>query len=276
MAEPPIPIEPRNDPFQHALSNTSRLVFKRLLHFPKLQSTNAYLKALAAIGEPEGLILLADEQTAGMGRLDRVWHSPKGGLYLSLLVRPMSITASDLPLITLTTGIAVAKVFNSALGLDAKLKWPNDVLLDNRKVSGILVESAFIGNDIEYAVIGIGINANVPSLGFPKSLGSRVTSLQEKRNQPIELPRLFEYIVGQLEFWYLKLRDKGFKAINPHYRRLCTTLGKQVTIDLDEKQVTGLVKGLNADGSLIVQTSEGCQIIRCGDMISSTTTKENV
>jgi BirA family biotin operon repressor/biotin-[acetyl-CoA-carboxylase] ligase len=276
MAEPPIPLEPRNDPFHHALSNTSRLVFKRLLHFPVLPSTNAYLKPLAAVGEPEGLIVLTDEQTAGTGRLNRVWHSPQGGLYFSLLVRPMSITASDTPLITLTTGIAVAQVLNSALGLHAKLEWPNDVLLDNQKVGGILVESAFIGSDIEYAVIGIGINANATSSDFPKSLRSSVTSLQEKRQQPIDLPRLFGYLVGQLEFWYLKLRDKGFKAIEPHYRRLCSTLGKQVTIELGEKQLTGLAKGLNADGSLIVQTTEGRQVILCGDVVSSTTNEDNV
>jgi BirA family biotin operon repressor/biotin-[acetyl-CoA-carboxylase] ligase len=187
----------------------------------------------------------------------------------------MSIAASDTPLITLTTGIAVAKVLNSALGIDAKLKWPNDVLLDDRKVGGILVESAFIGSDIEYAVIGIGINANITSSDFPKSLRRSVTSLQEKLIQPIDLPRLFEYLVGQLEFWYLKLRDKGFKAIEPHYRRLCSTLGKQVTVDLEEKQVAGLAKALNADGSLIIQTTEGRQIIRSGDVVSSTTTEEN-
>ena len=276
MAEPPIPLEPRNDPFQHALSNTSKLVFKRLFHFPSLTSTNAYLKSLATVGEPEGLIVLADEQTAGTGRLNRTWHSPHGGLYFSLLVRPMSIVASDTPLITLTVGIAVVKVLHSALGLEAKLKWPNDVLLDNRKVAGILVESAFIGNDVEYAVIGIGINANVTTSDFPKSLRTSVTSLQEKRQQPIDLPRLFEYLVGQLEFWYLKLRDKGFKSIEPHYRRLCTTLGKQVTFDFEGKQVTGLAKGLNPDGSLIIQTAEGHQIIRSGDVISSTTNKTKI
>ena len=276
MAEPPIPLEPRNDPFQHTLSNTSKLVFKRLFHFPSLPSTNAYLKSLATIGEPEGLIVLADEQTAGTGRLNRTWHSPHGGLYFSLLVRPMSIVASDTPLITLTVGIAVVKVLHSALGLEAKLKWPNDVLLDNRKVAGILVESAFIGNDVEYAVIGIGINANVTTSDFPKSLRTSVTSLQEKRQQPIDLPRLFEYLVGQLEFWYLKLRDKGFKAIDPHYRRLCTTLGNQVTLDFEGKQVTGLAKGLNPDGSLIIQTAEGHQIIRSGDVISSTTNKTKI
>ncbi len=275
MVEPPIPMEPRNDPFQHAFGNTSKLVFKRLLHFPSLPSTNAYIKPLAIVGEPEGLVVLADEQTAGKGRLERSWHSPLDGLYFSLLVRPMTIAAKNTPLITLTTGLAVAKVFQSALGLDPVLKWPNDVLLGNRKVAGILVESAFIGGDIEYAVIGIGINANPKRTDFPEALQPTITTLHERLTRKVDMPRLFGYLIGQLEFWYLKLRDKGFKAIEPHYRRLSHTLGKQVTIDIGNQQVTGLAKGLEPDGSLVVQTPEGRQVIRSGDVVSSTSDVNN-
>ena len=269
MAEPPIPFEPRNDLFQHALSNTSKLVFKRLLHFSSLPSTNAYLKSLAKVGEPEGLIVLADEQSEGVGRLDRRWYSPPGGLYFSLLVRPMNIRADETPLITLTAGLAVAKVLQTALGLETVLKWPNDVLLNNQKVAGILVESAFIGNDIEYAVIGIGINANSTLGDFPDLLQSKVTTLQEQLNRAVDLPRLFGYLVGQLEFWYVILGDKGFRAIKPHYRRLCRTLGKNVTVDMGDRLVTGKADKLGVDGSLIIQTAEGRLNIRSGDMVSS-------
>ncbi|MFX1318756.1 MAG: biotin--[acetyl-CoA-carboxylase] ligase [Promethearchaeota archaeon] len=269
MAKPPIPLEPRNDPFQHALSNTSKLVFRRLLHFSSLPSTNAYLKPLAKVGELEGLIVLADEQSEGIGRLDHTWYSPPGGLYFSLLVRPMSIRADETPLITLTVGIAVAKVLQTALGLEAVLKWPNDVLLTNQKVAGILVESAFIGNDIEYAVIGIGINANSTIGDFPDLLQSKVTTLQEQLNRAVNLPRLFGYLVGQLEFWYVKLRDKGFKAIKPHYQRLCRTLGKTVTIDVGDRQVTGKTEKIDSDGSLILQTAQGRMSIRSGNVVSS-------
>jgi BirA family biotin operon repressor/biotin-[acetyl-CoA-carboxylase] ligase len=269
MAELPIPFEPRNDPFQHALNNTSKLVLKRLLHFSSLPSTNRYLKGLAAVGETEGLIVLADEQTKGVGRFDRSWYSPQGGLYFSLLLRPMTITANQTQLITLTTGLALAKVFQNALGLEAVLKWPNDLLISTRKVAGILVESTFIGNDIEYTVIGIGINANNRVEDFPAPLQSRITTLQEHLNRKVDLPRIFGYVLGQFEFWYLKLRDKGFKAIESHYRQLCTTLGKQVTIDFGDTQLTGLAKDLQPDGSLVIQTPEGPLIIRSGDVVSS-------
>ncbi len=269
MAKPPIPLEPRKDSFQHAFKNMANLVFKRLLHFPSLPSTNTYLKGLAKRGEPEGLIVLADTQTKGIGRLERSWYSPPGGLYFSLLVRPMTITANNTPLITLTTGIAIAKVLQSALGLHPSLKWPNDVLLDRRKVAGILVESAFIDNAIEYSVIGIGINVNTTRMDFPESIQNTLTTLQDKLKRVVNLPRLFGYFVGQLEFWYLKLLDKGFKAIEPHYRGLCMTLGKRVIIDLGDVKLTGQAKGLEPDGSLIIQTPEGMKIIRSGDMISS-------
>jgi BirA family biotin operon repressor/biotin-[acetyl-CoA-carboxylase] ligase len=269
MAEPPIPLEPRSDPFHHAFSNTSKLVFKRLLHFPSLPSTNGYLKPLAKVGEPEGLIVLADEQSKGIGRLDRQWHSPLGGLYFSLLIRPMTIRVNETPLITLTIGVAVAKVLQTALGLEPVLKWPNDVLLDNRKVAGILVETAFIGDDIEYAVIGIGINANTTLADYPSTLQSKVSTLQDRLKRTVDIPRLFEYLVGQLEFWYMKLRDKGFKAIKPHYKRLSGTLGEQVIIDLGDKQISGRATNLDSDGSLVIQTVEGRHTIRSGDVVSS-------
>ncbi len=269
MESPPIPLEPRNDPFQYALKNSSKIVFNRLLHFSALSSTNEYLKPLAKVGETEGLIVLADEQMHGRGRLDRRWHSPRGGLYFSLLVRPMTIPATQTPLITLTTGLAVAKVLQSALDVNPSLKWPNDVLLGNHKVAGILVESAFIGPDIEYAILGIGINANSTLTEFPESLQTIATTLQVALNRPINLPRLFGYLIGQLEFWYMKLRDKGFKAIEPHYRKLCRTLGKPVTIDLGEKQVSGLARELDPDGGLVIHTATGRQVIRSGNVISS-------
>ena len=149
------------------------------------------------------------------------------------------------------------------------------MLLDNRKVAGILVETVFIGNDIEYAIIGIGINANSKYSEYPEQLQPTLTTLHEKLNREVDLPRLFGYLVGQLEFWYLKLRDQGFKAIEPHYRRLCSTLGKQVTIDLGDQKLTGLAKRLEPDGSLVVQTPEGHNVIRSGDVVSSTSDANN-
>jgi BirA family biotin operon repressor/biotin-[acetyl-CoA-carboxylase] ligase len=266
----PIPLEPRDDPFQHALANTSRIVFKRLLHFSQLPSTNSYLKEKGTVGEQEGLIVLADTQTMGRGRLDRKWFSPAGGLYFSVLLRPMTLHLKETPIITLTVGVAVASVLQSALGLTPQLKWPNDVLLANKKVAGILVESAFIGQDIDYAVIGVGVNANTQVTEFPSEVQKTTTTLQEMLHRMIDLPRLFGYLIGQLEFWYIRLRDQGFKAISKHYRRICTTLGQCITVDLGDKRLTGVAKDIGPDGSLILQTATGREAINFGDIVSST------
>ena len=270
MSTPPIPFEPRNDPFQHALANTAKLVIKRLLHFPELLSTNAYLKEKGAAGEREGLVVLADTQTAGIGRLERSWHSPLGGLYFSILLRPMNISASEAPLITLTAGVAVAKVLQTALGIQAKLKWPNDVLVENRKVCGILAESTLIGEDIEYVVLGVGVNANTPLDEMPSDLRTSATTLQNILNRPVDLPRLFGYLLGQLEFWYIRLRDQGFASINREYRRLCTQLGQSVTVTVGNEHLTGVAKEIGPDGSLVLHTDSGRRHIRSVDLISST------
>jgi BirA family biotin operon repressor/biotin-[acetyl-CoA-carboxylase] ligase len=270
MDSPPIPIEPRNDPFQHALSNTSRIVLKRLLHFSELSSTNDYLKEKGTIGEREGLIILADSQTTGKGRLNREWFSPKGGLYFSVLLRPMTLNLTKTPLITLTAGVAVAHVLHTALGLTPHLKWPNDVLLDTKKVAGILVESTFIGDDIEYSVVGVGVNANTPLTEFPSELQQTTTTLQQWLQRPVNLPRLFGYLIGQLEFWYLRLRDQGSKAILAQYRRICATLGSHTTVDIGDQTLTGLAKDIGPDGSLILQTKAGRRVVSFGDVVSST------
>jgi len=269
MDQPPIPHEPRDDPFQHALANTSRIVLKRLLHFSQLPSTNSYLKGKAAVGEQEGLIILADTQTKGRGRLDRKWFSPAGGLYFSVLLRPMTLKLTESPLITLTSGVAVASVLQTALGLTPKLKWPNDVLLANKKVAGILVESAFIGQEIEYTVVGVGVNANTQLTEFPSDVKQTITTLQEMLHRTVDLPRLFGYLIGQLEFWYIRLRDQGFKAISKHYRRICATLGQHISVNLGDKTITGMAKDIGPDGSLILQTKTGREAISYGDVVSS-------
>lgn len=266
MSKPPIPLEPKNDPFYHTFSNIARIVLKRLLHFEELPSTNTYLKAQGAVGEPEGLVVLADTQSAGMGRQDSSWHSPLGGLYFSILLRPKNLAATETPLITLSAGVAIAKVFHDAFGLNASLKWPNDVEINERKVAGILVEQSLMNEEVEYIAVGVGINANTPMTEYPQNLQETATTLQEELGRAVDLPRLFSYLIGQLEFWYLRLRDKGFPAIAPHWRKLCSHMGKPVRITLGKDRITGITKDIAPDGSLILQTSSGRQQIRAGDV----------
>ncbi len=266
MVNQPVSVDPQNDPFQYAFSNTARIVLQRLVHFRVLPSTNVYAKTQGEAGEPEGLVVLADTQTAGTGRFARSWHSPPGGLYFSILLRPSMLTPSETQLITLTVGVAVAKVLQQAYGVQATLKWPNDVQIDRRKVAGILAEQSLTGDHVEYVVVGIGVNVNIPLDDFPEELTSKATSLQEVLGHPVELPRLFGYLSGQLEYWYIRLRDKGFPTIAPHWRKFCTHLGRSVTVTSSEGIVKGIAQDIAPDGSLILSSPTGKQILRSGDL----------
>ncbi len=266
MAKQPASIEPHDDPFQHVFSNAAHIVLKRLEHFRVLASTNAFVKARGEAGEDEGLVVLADTQTTGVGRLSRFWRSPLGGLYFSFLLRPSMLAPSEIQLITLAAGVAVAKVLQQAYGLKASLKWPNDVLLGELKVAGILAEQSLKGSEVEFTVVGIGVNVNTPLDEFPEDLKSKVSSLQEALKRSIDLPRLFGYLIGQLEYWYLRLRDKGFPAIAPHWRKLCNHLGRSVTISTPEGVVQGIAKDIAPDGSLIISSPTGKQILWSGDL----------
>ncbi len=266
MFEPSVPLEPRNDPFYHAFANTAQIVFKRFLHFETLTSTNEYIKNQGVAGEPEGLVVLADVQTAGIGRFTRYWHSPQGGLYFSLLLRPSTLKVDEVPLINLTTSVAIAKVLKDAYGISASLKWPNDVLVQDRKIAGILAEQQILGDTPLFVIIGIGINVNISISSFPPDLQPNVTSIQELLGKPVELPRLFSYFMGQIEYWYLKLRDQGFAAIAPHWRQLCLHLNKPIQIAIKEESITGISIDITNDGSLILLTDTGRKIIRTGDV----------
>jgi len=246
----------------------ARVVLRRLLHFPTLPSTNAYAKARADAGEPEGLVVLADTQTAGVGRMGRSWHSPPGGLYLSILLRPTTLAPEEGPLLALTAGIAVAQVLRQAHGLQAALKWPNDVLIGGQKVAGILVEQSIMGGQIDYSILGVGLNANTRLDDLPPFLKRRATTLREALGHPVDLPRLFGYLTGQLELWYLRLRDKGYRAIIPHWKRLCFHLGKKVTVVLPEGAITGLAGDIAPDGALILRTPSGQLKIRAADILN--------
>jgi len=268
----PTPLEPRGDPFQQAFTLAARVVLRRLLHFRVLPSTNAYAKAQGEAGEPEGLVVLADAQTAGVGRMGRTWYSPPGGLYLSVLLRPTTLTPEETPLLSLMAGIAVAQVLRQAHGLQATLKWPNDVILGGRKVAGILAEQSLIADQVEYAILGIGINANTQLEDLPPDLRPTATTLREALGRPVELPRLFGYLAGQLELWYLRLRDKGYRAIIPHWRRLCPHLGKQIAVTLPEGTITGLAEDVAPDGALVLRTPTSKIHIRAADIIHLRTT----
>lgn len=222
-------------------------------HFTTLGSTNDYLKEQT--DAPEFTCVVADAQTAGRGRRTRTWVSPPGeGLYLSVLLRPAA--TANLSLLSLSAAVAVAEAlaqYNVA-GLD--IKWPNDVLLAERKVCGILVEGASSGTNTLRIIIGIGVNLNQQN--FPPELAETATSLALQLGHIVAVDEFRDRLLGLLAHWYAEWRRSAGQSILARWQQLSSyARGQQVAVMLDDEQVEGVTMGLTKDGSLLVQTADG-------------------
>ncbi len=236
-------------------------------------STNADLLARAAAGAaaPEGQVLVAEEQTAGRGRLGRTWTSvPGASLTFSVLLRPGGVPAARRGWLPLLAGVAVASAVRSVAGVPAVLKWPNDVLVGDRKLTGILAEQSA---DAAAVVIGIGINVATPAGALPVSpAGLRATSLLAE-GAPVAREPLLLAILAELERWYTGFRadpDPVRAGLLGAYRPLCVTLGQQVRVELPVGRfMTGTAQDIDLDGRLLVADGSGNRplAISAGDVV---------
>jgi len=233
-----------------------------ILWFPTLASTNDTAKELAETGRNEGTCTIADEQTRGRGRQGRTWHSPPGAaLYLSLLLRP-TLHPEKLQLLTVVGAIAAAETANDFVDNDSILdiKWPNDLLINGKKVCGILVESAFEGNRIKYVVVGIGFNLNQTS--FPDDLSDSATSLRLQTGSEYDREEFALRLLSNLGRWYLELQQgKSEEVINKLGELSSFIVDKTVTVDLGGQQITGVTRGVTETGSLRIRQDSGEVIV---------------
>ncbi len=252
--------QPKSEDLQlHILRSALRLELHppfTIHQYESIGSTNDQLKAI--LGAPEFTCVTADEQTAGRGRRERVWHSAPGeGLYLSVLLRP-EIEASKIPLLSLLVAVAVAETIQQIGISDLKLdiKWPNDVLLNARKISGILIESTSTPNEAPRFIVGIGVNLNHSS--FPPELSEIATSLKMEFDQHFNVASFRNALLDRLAFWYEELRQNRPRKILQRWQELSSYAhGRQVVVLFDHEEVRGETVGLNDSGALQLQTSSG-------------------
>jgi BirA family biotin operon repressor/biotin-[acetyl-CoA-carboxylase] ligase len=238
---------------------------------PSTGSTNADLLARAADpGSPEGQVLVAEEQTAGRGRLGRSWSSvPGGSLTFSVLLRPAAVPAARRGWLTLLAGVAVASAVRSVAGVDAVLKWPNDVLAGDGKLAGILAEQSPDGSAV---VIGIGLNVIVP-LEVPASATSLIPTSLIAQGATAGREEVLLGILTQLERWYAAFQatpDPDRAGLRDAYRALCATLGQTVRVELPAGGVvTGVARDIDAEGRLLVADGSGDSVtpVAAGDVV---------
>lgn len=221
-------------------------------------STNDRAKALARRGAAHGLVVVAGSQTAGRGQRGRVWASPPElGLYMSFVVRP-NISTRSAPLLTLTAGLAVFEAVRAATGVEARIKWPNDLLArDGKKLAGVLVEASADPLHIDHAVIGIGIN--VRDGAWPAAIAETATSLeaQAAEGARVERAAVFAAVARALEARLAEAEVDGFAGIVARVERDLAGLGAPAVLDVDGARTSGIIAGLAEDGALLLDLSPG-------------------
>lgn len=243
-----------------------------LTALPVTGSTNADLAAAAATGAPEGTVLLAERQDAGRGRLGRTWTSPAGaGLILSVLLRPAEGPAPVSPTrygwLPLLVGVALVDAVREVAGVDAGLKWPNDLLVGRAKCAGILAELVPVGDGAPGVVIGVGLNVTLAADELPRADATSL-ALAGARGAGLDRARLLVALLGGIEQWYRRFRGEPSGLREPYLAR-CGTVGRAVRVELpDGKALAGTATDVDGDGRLVVTPPGGAPVsVTAGDVV---------
>ncbi|MDR0901047.1 MAG: biotin--[acetyl-CoA-carboxylase] ligase [Methanobrevibacter sp.] len=229
---------------------------KEIYCFQEVDSTNTVSKFLAEFGTDEGTVIIAETQTKGKGSRGKKWESPVGGIWLSIVLRP-DISPSKASLITLAAGVGVANVLRD-LGVDARIKWPNDVLINNKKVSGILTEANAKFSTVDYVIVGIGIDSNLNIDTLPSKIQPGTTSLKEELKEDIDESQIIANFLVEFEKIYNKFKKEEFDDILYDWRKMSQTIGSYVEIQQPlGKKLKGYAVGINRKGALILEKDNG-------------------
>lgn len=276
------------------LDHKNRVIGQEIRRYKKISSTQDL--ALFLINNSKetgnnhhnGLVILSDEQTAGKGRAERKWVSNTGGLWFSIMVIRPNTPASNTNLIQMLSATSVCETINAFTNLNAKIKWPNDILINSKKVAGILLDIGIKDSKIDYLVIGIGINVNTDSIATRNELQKKiqyndentkktnnhltldVTSLKDElNNQKLDKLKILKDILEKIEYYLFSIEQDQESLYNANvtiliekYKSLCETLGKRICIyDKGQIRYCGFAKEINDDGSLVIERNEGGHIV---------------
>ncbi len=244
-----------------------QLVGSRILSLDETDSTNLQACRLGDEGAADGLVVIADRQSSGKGRMGRQWESPGGvNLYASILLRP-PVLPFEAPKLTFLSAVAVCRAIKHCTGLQPAVKWPNDILLDGAKVAGLLNEMSSETDQVHYVVLGIGVNLNMRTEQFPDDLRYPATSLAIATGKAVSRLDFTRSLLQELDALYLLYLEQGSAPVFSAWTELCDLTGKMVQVDCNNLLVEGTMVGLGDDGALLVRTSAGkIECIYAGDV----------
>ncbi|MDW7731632.1 MAG: biotin--[acetyl-CoA-carboxylase] ligase [Methanolobus sp.] len=238
-------------PEQIRIGLETSLIGKEILYYDEVESTNSVAKEIAD-KYPAGTIVIAETQKKGRGRMGSEWQSLPGGICFSVILKP-SIPLEYAAKLTLVAGLAVSGSMRK-LGVDARNKWPNDVLIKGKKVSGILTEVDAEVERIDHVILGIGINANVRLNDFREEIKENTTSLEAELGEPIDRVSFMKDLLFELEQQYIKFKTQQFSNIVSEWISVSDTIGKNVTVTTPTRIIEGKAVGITDKGALLVKT----------------------
>lgn len=238
----------------------------QVLHcYDEIGSTNDRAKELADEGAEHGEVVVAESQTAGRGRRGRRWASPpRKNVYLSVVLRP-DLPPARAPELTLVASIAVCDALRQA-GVGAGIKWPNDVLASGRKIAGVLTELAAEAERVHWVVVGMGVNVNARPEDFPEEIRGEATSILIERGQPAPRALFAAACLSALESWFDVHAEEGFGAIRDAWRERNVTLGREVVVAADGREIAGRAEDIDDGGALLVRGPGGIERVLAGDV----------
>lgn len=247
----------------------TKFLGKNVISYVKVDSTNDVAYGLAENGIREGTVVLAEEQAKGKGRHGRRWVSPaKGGIYMSCVLRP-EIAPNEIAKITLVAAVSMAKTVRQLTGLTAMIKWPNDILVNNKKVCGILMEMKAEQDTVKFIILGIGLNVNIPGRHLPKGATSLKDELRHSAaRDSLSRIEVVKKMLENLEEYYFLLKKAGFKPIIDEWKEMSAMVGSRIKVVLQNRTFEGQAHDIDDDGALIVRLESGVmERVSSGDII---------
>jgi BirA family biotin operon repressor/biotin-[acetyl-CoA-carboxylase] ligase len=238
----------------------------RVVHaFETIGSTNEQAYRLAQEGAFHGEVVVAEHQSAGKGRRGRTWVSPPGkNLYFSVVLRP-ELPPQRASELTLVAAVALAETLIDA-GAEARIKWPNDVQVDGRKIAGILTELSTEPDRVHFVIVGVGVNLNLARAEMPPELAEIATSLREARGEPVPRALFTAALWTRFEEWLDLHAEEGFKPVRSRWKELSCTLGAEVLVRAERSELRGIAEDIDESGALLVRTERGLERVLAGDV----------
>jgi BirA family biotin operon repressor/biotin-[acetyl-CoA-carboxylase] ligase len=244
----------------------SRFMGKRIFAYKTIGSTNDTARRLAESDSPEGTLIIAEKQTKGRGRLGRSWYSPQGkGLYFSVILRPR-VVIERIPALSLVAAFSVCRVIEALTNLRPRIKWPNDCLIRDKKVAGILIDISAELDRISHAILGVGLNINNTAKDFSSGLRKTATSLSIEADKTFVRIQILRSFLYEFENLYNNFCKYGLEFIAPELVKRSSVIGKKITYKLGEKKYTGMALGYNENGGLRVKSKDGVKLLTGGEV----------